>query len=62
MKLHSVKKGQIWRSKGREDLQIEICGKTRDKWRTRILTNKPGVYHGSHTMSDYTLYKRFNLQ
>lgn len=62
MKLHIIRKGQIWQSKTKDNIQLEICGKKRDKWLTKVLTNKPGVYNGTHTMADYTLYKKFKLQ
>lgn len=50
--------GQIWKSK-RGEMVVIITGKSKDKWRTKILTEKPGVYNGSHTLSRMSLYKNF---
>lgn len=42
-------------------IQIMICGKKKDKYLCKVLTNKPGVYAGTHTMSNYTLKARYRL-
>lgn len=55
-----VKIGQIYKSI-HSDMQVVVKGKSNDKWKTAILTNKPGVYNGSHTLSNYTIKHKFEL-
>lgn len=55
-----IKKGQIWAStKG--DSQYEVVSKDGFKWKLRKLTNRPGVYHGTHTMTPYTIWGNYEL-
>lgn len=57
-----IKVNQIYKHKKTSDYQVEIIGKSRrDKWKARILTNKPGVYNGSHTLSAFTIKRQFEL-
>lgn len=51
---------QIWRSK-RSNFQIYIYKKKGDKWLVKVLTEKPDVYNGTHTMNRVTILKRYNL-
>ena len=60
MKELEIKKGQIFKAK-RSGLQIEVAGKKDSKWLCKILTTKPGVYAGSHRMSEYVLRQQFIL-
>lgn len=56
-----VRRGQVYQSKRAAHVQVEIFGKSRDKWKARILTPKRGVYAGSHTFSDNSLRANFTL-
>lgn len=56
----AIKRNQIWKNK-RSDFQILVAGKKGRKWNCKVLTNKPGVFNGSHTMADITLWKKFDL-
>lgn len=56
----TIKKGQIWKQKTSE-MQVIITGVSGGKWRSKVLTDRPGVYAGSHTMSPHTLYLRYEL-
>lgn len=60
MKAHEVKINQVYRSK-QSGTQVLIAGKKKDKWLTKVLTEKPGVYNGTHTLSDLVLLKRYEL-
>jgi len=55
-----VRVGQIYKHV-HSDQQIEIMGKAGGKWRAVVLTPKPGVYAGSHKMSEHALAKHFKL-
>lgn len=57
-----IKLNQVWKSK-LSSFQIVISGKAKEshKWKTKVLTEKPGVFAGSHTMSEHTLWKKFDL-
>ena len=53
--------GQVY-SNIQDSLQVEIFGKTKnDKWKTRVLTAKPGKYAGTHSLSNKTLAAKFKL-
>jgi hypothetical protein len=60
MKKVKIIVGQIYINR-KNNLQILIAGRKRDKWLTKVLTEKPGVYNDTHTMSNYTIFKRFTL-
>lgn len=54
-----VRVGQIYRQK-RHKVAVEIFGRSgSDKWKARILTEKPGVYAGSHTLANFTIWKYY---
>lgn len=55
-----IKKGQIYKSNS-SNVQVEIAGKKCGKWLAKILTEKAGVYKGSHRFAERTLYKQFTL-
>lgn len=55
-----IKVNQIWKSK-HSSLQIVITGKKGSLWLAKVLTDKPGVYSGSHRMNRYTLWKQYEL-
>lgn len=55
-----IKKGQIYKA-NRNSQQVEIFGKKGGKWLAKILTEKPGVYHGTHTLAERTIEKQFTL-
>lgn len=58
-----IKLNQVWKQKG-SSLMVVIAGKAKDshKWKTKVLTNKPDFYAGTHTLSQWTLWKKFELQ
>lgn len=55
-----IKKGQIYKAK-KSNSQVEIGGKKGGKWLAKVLTDKPGVYNGSHRLAERTLNKQFTL-
>jgi len=57
---HIIRRNQIYKQKG-NNFHILIAGRKRDKWLTKVLTGKPGVYKDTHTMADRTLNKRYEL-
>lgn len=58
--IHKVKVGQIYKSRY-SGIQVQISGRKGDKWLTKVLTAKPGVYKGSHTLSLLSIRQRFEL-
>lgn len=60
MNKYDIRKGQIWQSKS-SDMQVLIFQKKGDRWLVKKLTHKPGFYHGTHTLTKYTLAKSFTL-
>lgn len=56
-----IKINQIWRNKI-SNMQVIVTGKKGSfHWKCKVLTDKPDVYNGSHTMSQWILWKRFEL-
>lgn len=55
-----VRVGQIYRQKGHK-IAVEIFGKAGEKWKARVLTEKYGVYNGSHKLANFTLWKYYEL-
>lgn len=56
---YDIRKGQIWASTS-SDMQVLIhqkCGGSR--WKVKKLTHKPGVFHGTHSLTKFTLAKSF---
>lgn len=56
----TIKKGQIWQQKG-HSLQVEVIRRKDFRWQCRILTDRTGVYAGTHTMTPYTLWSKYEL-
>lgn len=57
-----VRLNQIYQSRRHAHIRVEIVRKAKnDKWKARILTERPGVYSGTHTLAKYTLEKEFTL-
>lgn len=56
-----IKNGQIWKQKG-NNMTIVISNKSGGKWKAKVLSEKRGVFKGSHTLASWTLWKRFELQ
>lgn len=57
-----IRLNQVYRSKRHPNICLEVIGKRKScKWLTRILTEKPGVYAGSHSMPEFILKKEFEL-
>lgn len=54
----TIKVGQIYKHR-HSNQQLLVAGKKGDMWNTKVLTGKPGVYNGSHKMSEYWLLKHF---
>lgn len=55
-----VEKGMILRSKRNPDYQIEVVRRKDRRWQVRKLTERTGVYNGTHTMSQITIWKNFD--
>lgn len=56
-----IRKGQIWQAT-RSDMQILIHSRVgHHRWKAKKLTNRTGVYNGTHTLSDRTILKEFTL-
>jgi len=57
-----IKLNQIYRSNKDLDYYVIIMGKGKcDKWQAKVLTNKTGVFAGSHSFADRTLQKNVYL-
>lgn len=57
----AIKLHQTYRNK-KNNYQIYIDGKKKgDKWLAKVLTSKPGVFNGSHSMAARTIMKDFDL-
>ncbi len=59
MNRFEIKKGMILRSFKNAEYQIEVVRKKDMRWQCRKLTTKTGVYNGTHSMSQITLWKNF---
>lgn len=55
-----IKKGQVYKS-WQNNSYILIDGKKDAKWLAKVLTDKPGVFNGSHKMAERTLHKHYTL-
>lgn len=55
-----ILKGQLWKSK-RNDLVVEVLKFHKGHWQVRKLTEKPGVYNGTHGLHEYTMRHGFVL-
>lgn len=55
-----IKAHQIWKNK-RNSTQIFINRKKGMRWQVKMLTDKTDVYAGTHTMSEITIWKKFDL-
>lgn len=56
----TIKKNQIYKAIG-HDYHVIICGKKGSNWKAKILTDKPGVYRGSHTLNPNTIRYKYEL-
>lgn len=56
----SIKLHQLYKSRV-SALIVEVIGKKGGKFKTRILTSKYGVYAGTHTLSEQTIAKQYEL-
>lgn len=56
----AVRKGQIYKSVSSKMI-VEVFGMSGSKYKTRVLTDKPGVYAGTHTLSRKSIATRFKL-
>jgi len=56
-----IKKGQIWKQKG-NSMTVEIVGPKDGKWKARVLSDRIGMYKGSHTLNERTLWSKYELQ
>lgn len=57
----TIKRGQIWKSK-HSDVRVIVTGTSGGKWKAKILTDKPGKYGGSHTLTDQSFRQAWVLQ
>lgn len=56
----TIKINQTWRSK-KNNYQLLITGKSGGKFKTKVLTDKPGVFGGSHTMAPQSIWLNYVL-
>lgn len=56
----AIKLNQIYKSK-RSDLTLIVTGRKGGKYRCKVLTEKPGVFNGSHSMCEQTLRRQYIL-
>lgn len=57
-----IRINQIYKSRLNRDYRIVVTGKKDAKWLCKVLTDRHGVYNGSHRMAERTLDKRFELE
>lgn len=59
----AIKLNQKWKNK-KSNFTVMITGKSNvsHKWKAVVLTDKHDFYAGSHTLSQWTLWKKFDLQ
>lgn len=57
---YEIKRGMILVSKRSRDYQIEVQRKDGRRWKVAKLTDRTGVYNGSHTMTQITIWKNFD--
>ena len=55
-----IKKGQIWINRF-NGAQVLIAGKSGVKWKAKVLTDRAGVFNGSHTFNQRVLWDKFEL-
>jgi hypothetical protein len=55
-----IKRGQVWKQIG-HDFQIVVTGKSGGKWKCKVLTDRPGVFNGTHSMVEFTFWKKYEL-
>ena len=55
-----VRKNQVWNRKG-HSYSIMVNGFKGGKIKVVILTEKTGVYKGSHTLTPFCLYRNYDL-
>lgn len=55
-----IKRNQIWKNKV-SGFQLMVSSKKGVKWKCKVLTDKHDVYNGTHTMSQFTIWKKFEL-
>lgn len=55
-----IKKGLFYKNK-KNGMILEITGKHGDHWKTRVMTEKKGVYAGTHTMPEIILKQRYEI-
>lgn len=56
----TARKGQIWINK-QNGMRLVVAGTKGGMLKAKILTEKPGVYAGSHTLSPQLLKRRYSL-
>lgn len=56
----AIKKGQIWWNPHNQ-MQVVIWNKKGFRWRAKVLTDKAGVYNGTHTFNPKVLWDKFEL-
>jgi hypothetical protein len=61
MRRWPIKRNQILKSLGHNYFIIVSKKTNRDKWKVKVLTEKTNVFAGTHTMSEITLWKNFEL-
>lgn len=55
-----IKRNQIWENKV-SGFQLMVYSKKGVKWKCKVLTDRHDVFNGTHTMSQFTLWKKFEL-
>lgn len=56
----AIKLNQVWKQRGHE-MSVIISGKAGGKWKAKVLTDKPNVFKGTHKLSHYTLWAKYDL-
>jgi hypothetical protein len=54
-----IEKGQVWEN--RSAVQFLVSHKKGDRWKLKVLTDRPGVYNGAHTFQEHIMYKKLLL-
>ncbi len=57
----AIRKGQIWRMVDNPMYRVLISGTKGGKFLAKVLTAKPDVYNGSHSLARNTLWSRYEL-
>lgn len=57
----SIRRNQKFRLKKNPNFQVVVTHRKGGKWRAKVLSRKPGVYRGSHSLSTLTLRTQYEI-